>query len=101
MTRVTDSTVSQDVLRILREKLPDFFTRSRVEELTNGLLSQATMYNLDRAGKGPKTHRMGRQICYIKDEFVDWIENYYRGMSHEYPNPRAEVHRGAATSDGA
>lgn len=93
--------ISQEIIEVLRAKLPDFFPRSRVEELTNGLLSKGWMYNLERANKGPRAHRMGRQVCYMRDEFVDWLIDYYRGMSDEFANPRAEVYRGAAEEDGA
>lgn len=93
--------ISQEIIEVLREKLPDFFPRSRVEELTNGLLSQGRMYNLDRANKGPRAHRMGRQVCYMRDEFVDWLINHYRGMSDEFANPRAEVHRSSPAENGA
>lgn len=93
--------ISQEIIEVLRGKLPDFFPRSRIEELTNGLLSKGWMYNLERANKGPRAHRMGRQIYYMRDEFVDWLVNYYRGMSDEYSKPRAEVHRGETTENGA
>lgn len=70
----------EKIVEILKEKLPDYFPRSKVEELTGGLFKPGTMAVLDREGKGPPPHRMGRRRVYIKEEFLEWLVAHFSAM---------------------
>ena len=61
-----------DLKNILSE-LPPIFGRKAVERLMPGIISSKTLANLHSMGKGPRSSRIGRTVCYARSEFVEWL----------------------------
>lgn len=76
--------ISEKIFEIMREEMPRYFRRADVAKYTQGLLQASTMANINRDGKGPEPHVMGRTVCYLKEEFLEWMREYYGGMSSEF-----------------
>lgn len=37
--------------------------------------TRGTMQNRDSAGDGPKAHKLGNRTYYLKEDYIDWLEN--------------------------
>ncbi|VBB41792.1 conserved hypothetical protein [uncultured Desulfatiglans sp.] len=71
--------MDETVFEKLRRNLPPAFYRSAVPKLVPGQNAK-TLANHDSAGTGPKgAVRIGRNVLYDRDSFVDWLE----GRAHE------------------
>lgn len=58
----------------LLEKLPEIVTRKQALAATGGLFSPRTMSNFESRNEGPKNKlKIGRQVAYKKEDFVDFI----------------------------
>jgi hypothetical protein len=64
----------EQVLVILREKLPPIFSRKHVEELTGGVITAGSLTKADREGLGPNAFKIGKMVGYEKDSFLEWLE---------------------------
>ena len=73
--------ISEEILAVMEQELPTYFPRAELDKLTHGLLMGRTMHDLNSKGRGPKVHYMGRKACYMRNEFIDWLREYYGGMS--------------------
>lgn len=60
-------------------------TRSRVAELTGGILAPGTMANLDSRGEGPPKVNIGRKSAYPLDQFIEWFKAYIRQRAVSVP----------------
>lgn len=58
---------------LLRQELPPIFTRQVVCQHLGGLLSAATLANLDSAGQGPPRITLGKKVAYARDDFLNWL----------------------------
>jgi len=67
----------KELKSFLESSLPMLFPRSRISELTNGIISYRTMVNLDYKRLGPPIVRVGRKICYSKKDFIAWAVKFY------------------------
>ena len=67
---------SKEIVELMEQELPTYFTRTDVERLTHGLFKKGSMANLEAAKLGPKVHYMGRKACYVKSEFIEWVKEY-------------------------
>lgn len=58
----------------LLEKLPSVVTRKQALEAVGNIYSPRTLSNIESRNEGPKTKlRIGRQVAYNRDDFVDFI----------------------------
>ena len=63
------------VLDILEETLPELFPRSKVSELTGGVIASGTCANADSRGDGVEGRVMvGNKICYTKRCFIEFMK---------------------------
>ena len=65
-----------DFFDVLKDELPPIFTRETAAARIGGLFSARTLSNLDAAGKGPRKTRIGKKVCYGREDFLMWL----RGM---------------------
>ena len=77
---------SEEILALMEQELPSYFTRGDIEELTHGLFKKTTMANFEAAKTGPKVHYLGRKACYIKSEFIQWLREYASTVGNAYEN---------------
>lgn len=91
---------SQAVLEAIEKNLPEFFPRAAVTKLTNGLLSSKTLTNMNHHKKGPVVHYMGRKAVYMRNEFMEWLTEYYGGMNVYHDGTCLRVHSCAEAEDG-
>lgn len=58
----------------LLEKLPEIVTRKQALDATGNLFSPRTMSNFECRNEGPRNKiKLGRQVAYRKEDFVDFI----------------------------
>jgi hypothetical protein len=55
------------------EELPPVFGRKAVENLLPGIISSKTLANYLSLGKGPNYYKLGRNVFYQRDEFIEWL----------------------------
>ena len=67
-------TVSVDLTE-LRQTLPPIVARKKIDQYLGGIISKNYLANLDSDGLGPNRVRVGRNIGYLRDELVDWLES--------------------------
>lgn len=91
---------SQVVLDAIAKGLPEFFPRAAVTKLTNGLLSSKTLTNLNHHKQGPTPHYVGRKAVYMRDEFMEWLTDYYGGMNVYHDGTCLRVHSRSEEEDG-
>lgn len=104
-SKKAQETLSPAILKLYADALPDFFTRAQAAELSNGILSRDTLAYLEHSRSGPPIHYVGRKACYVKEEFIAWMENYYGGMHVKFTGfgrqlCRAEGASGSSTGSG-
>lgn len=58
----------------LRRTLPPFVARKRIEHYLGGILSAAYLANLSSRKDGPPQIKIGRNVGYLRDPLVDWLE---------------------------
>lgn len=82
---------------LMEQELPSYFPRSEADKFTHGLIKSATLANLEKAKCGPPIVYVGKKACYLKDEFVKWIREYYGNMTLDNNYARKETaHDGTA-----
>jgi hypothetical protein len=59
----------------LRRSLPLIVARKKIDLYLGGIISKAYLANLDSAGQGPPQVRLGKNVGYLRDPFVDWLES--------------------------
>lgn len=58
----------------LRRTLPPFIARKKIEHYLGGILSAAYLSNLDSRKQGPPRIKIGRNVGYLRDPLIDWLE---------------------------
>jgi len=58
----------------LKENLPPIIPRSDIQRYLGNLFSPGYLENLDSAGRGPKRIRINKRICYLREDFLSWLE---------------------------
>lgn len=64
----------QPDLSDLRHTLPPFIARKRIEHYLGGILSAAYLANLSSRQEGPPQIKIGRNVGYLRDPLIDWLE---------------------------
>ena len=67
----------QSFLETLRGLLPPIFARSRLTELTGGLINSRTIANLHCLKKGPPFIKLGNKVVMELEPFLAWVAEYY------------------------
>lgn len=67
----------KELKEFLEKNLPPLFPRASIKELTNGIISYRTMTNLDFKKMGPPIVRVGRKVCYKREDFITWAVEYF------------------------
>lgn len=64
----------QQYRKELLEKLPPVVTRKQALDAVGNIYSPRTLSNMESRNEGPKAKlRIGRQVAYNRDDFVDFI----------------------------
>ncbi len=58
----------------LLTELPPIIPRKELPKYLGNLLSVGYMANLDSAGQGPDSRRIGGHVVYERDSFVTWLK---------------------------
>lgn len=85
--------VSHDILQLLEDELPSWFTRKMAVEKLNGIFSNSTLTNYEYRKIGPPVHYMGRHACYMKESFMEWLRNHFDNLVVEQRGFRRYVRR--------
>lgn len=68
--------ISDDELKDqLLNNLPPAFGRKKIDALLPGVVSAKTLANLKSEDSGPPYRKMGKDIIYIRESFVEWLVN--------------------------
>lgn len=73
-------TLSLDLTE-LRRTLPPLVARKKLDQYLGGIISKAYMANLDSRGEGPPQVRFGKNVGYLRDPFVDWLQARLRSTN--------------------
>lgn len=93
MTTYKRKTISPEIIELLERELPSWFTRKTAVEKLNGVFSYSTLTNYEYRKIGPPIHYMGVNACYMKDTFIQWLKDYFGGMSVEFDGFSRRVRR--------
>lgn len=64
----------QAFVQCLREGLPPFMAREKVEDYLGGAITGKTLANYESRGKGPEVaYRVGRKIMYETGSLLAWL----------------------------
>ena len=58
----------------LEQTLPAVISRAKVSTLLGGLISSGRMANLDSEGRGPRRINLGRNVGYLRADFIAWMQ---------------------------
>jgi hypothetical protein len=58
---------------ILFKELPPAFGRKSIDQVLPGIISSKTLANLEALGAGPKSYKLGRNVFYKRDDFLEWF----------------------------
>ncbi|WP_419780314.1 hypothetical protein [Maridesulfovibrio sp.] len=76
LNRVTKEPKRQDTFfKNLLAELPPIIPRKELPKYLGNLISVGYMANLDSAGHGPESRRIGGHVVYERDSFVQWLES--------------------------
>ena len=65
-----------DVFREMADKWPSaVVARTEIERFTGGLITSKYQANLDSAGLGPESVKVGRKVGYSTITYADWLRN--------------------------
>ena len=65
----------EELFNEIVENLPPIVIRTRVPELTFGLISAKKLSNADAEGTGPaEADKLYGKIVYSRQSFIDWLE---------------------------
>jgi hypothetical protein len=70
-------TVSVDLTE-LRRNLPPVVARKKLDQYLGGIISKEYMANLDSQGEGPPRIKFGKNVGYLRDPLVDWLQSRVR-----------------------
>lgn len=59
----------------LRRTLPPVVARKKIDHYLGGIISKRYMANLDCRDDGPPKVRIGKNVGYLRDPLVDWLES--------------------------
>lgn len=62
-----------DLSHLLRI-LPPIVARKDIDRYLGGIISKGYLANLDSEGLGPRRIRCGRNIGYLREDLVAWLE---------------------------
>lgn len=65
------------IIETLDEMLPPLFRRAEIATLTNGLFTANTLKTLPKNVPHPKGTQLGKYLIYRKQDFLNWVEEYY------------------------
>lgn len=65
----------------LRQTLPPIVARKKLDQYLGGIISKAYMANLDSQGEGPPQVRFGKNVGYLRDPLVDWLQSRLRSAN--------------------
>lgn len=65
----------------LRRTLPPLVARKKLDQYLGGIISKAYMANLDSRGEGPPQVRFGKNVGYLRDPLVDWLQSRLRSAN--------------------
>ena len=66
----------KEITRALAPTLPMVFARTAVPRLMPGVISAGHLANLNSQKRGPDYVRVGKQVLYEKESFLQWLEGY-------------------------
>lgn len=58
----------------LLKTLPPIVPRKDIDRYIGGIVSKGYLANLDSQGKGPRKFRCGRNVGYLREDLVAWLE---------------------------
>lgn len=63
-------------LEVMSGALPELLYRHKWKHYAElgAPFTQGTMQNYDSCGKGPVSAMIGGRVCYLKSDFIDWLE---------------------------
>ncbi len=64
----------------LLQSLPPVFPRKDIPKYLGNLLSVGYIANLDSAGLGPESRRVGGNVVYERESFVLWLVSRTEGV---------------------
>lgn len=76
---VTQSKQQDSFFENLLKDLPPVFPRKDVPKYLGSLLSVGYIANLDSAGLGPESRRVGGNVVYERESFVRWLMSRTEG----------------------
>jgi len=65
-------------LSILLKTLPPMVARKDINMHLGGLISSGYLANLDSKGLGPRALKSGRRVAYIREDLVEWLEQWLK-----------------------
>ena len=81
--------MQSNLIETLAETLPPIILRSKVGELTGGLICPKTLSNHDVLGKGPtESNTLYGKKVYSRKAFLDWLSRglvQHEGVDNETP----------------
>jgi len=63
-------------LSSLLTALPPIVVRKNIEKHLDGFISRGYLANLDSQGRGPKAIKSERRVAYLREDLVEWLENW-------------------------
>lgn len=77
------TTVSIDlIIENLRQNLPPLFNRKTVQEALGQTIKARTLANLDALKQGPPKFRLGKNVFYERESFLEWLISRLRLENH-------------------
>ncbi|MGE4556088.1 MAG: hypothetical protein AB7D07_04605 [Desulfovibrionaceae bacterium] len=58
----------------LLKSLPPIVPRKDIDRYLGGIISKGYLANLDSQGKGPRKFRCGRNVGYLREDLIAWLE---------------------------
>lgn len=52
--------------------------RKDINTHLGGLISSGYLANLDSKGRGPRALKSGRRVAYIREDLVEWLEQWLK-----------------------
>ncbi len=59
----------------LRRTLPPVVARKKIDYYLGGIISKSYLANLDCYNEGPPKVKIGKNVGYLRDPLVDWLES--------------------------
>ena len=66
--------MNEGFIEALRQTLPPTFSRQVAAANLSAIYSAGRLANLDSKGEGPGGVRIGRVVCYARENVLSWLE---------------------------